>query len=479
MTKITKSILKLILPLGSLGFFLVASILVLIVSQGRMFVDDGSIVQTGIIRLTSIPNQELRAFINGEPVALIESRITNVNPGNVTLKLEKDGYTPWEKLIRVEPGIVRDVFAQLYPNTIPFEKVTTQNIDISVSTMDGQFIFFTVLDPVANSGIWRVRLNRNILDFSNSQQIVQVVKFTENELSELKQGSYSLKVSSDNSRLILQTANKSYLYNFNTNPQKVDLEIAIGLNPVNPIWYRGSESIIFFKDDYYAFEYNINNDTISLIEYNPSGLNNFAISDNRVLYIKNNTLLNYTGGSSKPFNFSEKLLPLIPSVLTEVYTPRSNPNVVILKSNETLFYIDLQKDFLDIIDTSAEIYKVPDNGRVIVYQKNGVLFSYFVEDNLEPNTLTTQNYSLNLSVDTIDNLEFTSSGKNLVIFEDNKLTLMDYDGLNSKQILSDFVFIENNVTFANNGTEIYGLVEEKNSLAENERNIYKFELNLE
>jgi hypothetical protein len=104
------------------------------------------------------------------------------------------------------------------------------------------------------------------------------------------------------------------------------------------------------------------------------------------------------------------------------------------------------------------------------------LHSFHVEDNFTTNTLDTANYKLNINKDQLTNMEFGVNGKSLIIFSEGKLTLMDYDGLNTNTILNDFNFIENRILFTNNSTELYALVKEKNELGEDINNLYKFDL---
>jgi len=478
MTKFTNSIIKIILPLASLGFFLVASLIVLVISQGKKLEDDGSFVQTGIIRVNSIPTEDVKASINNNEVPFSEFRITNINPGIVNLKLTKEGYSPWEKQIKVESGIVKDVYAQLYPNTIPFTKVSDTNINKTFFSDDSQYIYYTVLNGTSVDGIWRLKLTRNLLDFSNTQQISQIIKFTDTEKNELLENEYSIESSNDNNKLILTVGVNHYLYTLSDTTNRVDLNNTLGFAIENVQWFKDSQSIIFTQDNKHAFEYDINSKEISLINYNAEGIPNYAISANNVFFIKDNKLMVYINKVVQEYQFSDKLAAIIPSALSKIYTPLENPNILILSTDDTLIYVDIQKDFLDLVDTLSTFHKSLSNGRLITYFKNDVLHSYHVEDNFNANTLDTSNYNLAINKDTFDNLEFAATGKNLVLFTNNKLTLMDYDGLNANSILTDFNFTESKLLFTNNSTEIYALIQEKNEIGTTVNNLYKFELKI-
>lgn len=475
MTKLTNSLIKVILPLASLGFFLIASIIVLVISQGKKL-DDGSFIQTGIIRVNSIPTDNVKAYIDNKEVSFSEFRITNIDPGIVNLKLTREGYTPWEKQVKVESGIVKDVYAQLYPNTIPFSKVATININKTYFSDDGQYIYYTVLNNTSADGIWRIKLTRNLLDFSNSQQISQIIKFSEVEKKEIEQNEYTLLASRDNNKVLLKLGDIYYLYNLSDTTKRVNLNQVTGINLENVQWFRDSQSIIFTQDNKYSFEYDLTTKETVLIDYNSEGLSNFSISSNNIFFIKNNKLMLYTNKAATEYIFSNKMKALIPVILTNVYTASENPNVLILEADTTLLYLDTQKEFIDVIDTLSTFYKSLSNGRLLTYFKEDILHSYYIEDNFEANTLDTSNYNLNIKLNSFDNLEFAATGKNLVLFSDNGVTLMDFDGLNQTPILTEFNFVENKLLFANNSTEIYSLIQEKDETGATVNNLYKFEL---
>jgi hypothetical protein len=346
MTKITKSIIRIVLPLFSLGIFLVASLVVLVISQGQTL-DRGNFVQTGIIRVNSIPSDNVQAFINDQKANYADFRISNINPGVVNLRLTKEGYTPWEKPIKVEPGIVTDVYAQLYPNTIPFTKVLTTNINQTFFSQDGQYIYYTILNGTSLDGLWRLKLTRNLLDFSNTQQITQIIKFNEADKNELLQNNYKINPSRDNTKIIMQVGGKYYLYNLNNAAIKVDLEQQLGLEINNLEWLRNDQSVMFTQGNY-AFEYDITTKEVTLIDFFKDSMPKLSVSSNRLFYIKDNFLMMYTNNVSSKYQFDLKIMNFIPDEISQVYTPLDNPNVVVLESNNNLIYADLQKGFIQV-----------------------------------------------------------------------------------------------------------------------------------
>lgn len=479
MTKVTKSILKFVLPIASLGFFLVISIFVLIISQGKKIETDGKLTQTGIIRLTTLPTNDIKAFIDNKEVSIFDSKITSITPGIVNLKLFKEGYSNWEKNIEVESGIVKDVFAQLYPNDIAFKDIATSNINKTFYSSDGQFIYFSILDSLTDNGIWRLKLTRNLLDFANEQVPTQIIKFSNTEAQEVLSKNYNLIISPDNNKFILSFDNQYYLYS-NSSLIKTNLNLLVGFNPKEVAWFNNSNSIIFLEENKYLFEYDLNSNQTTLISYfSKDNATNYKVSGENVLFIKDSKLFKYNNKTVKPFEFKSAIALKLPSKYTNLFTPLNSQNIIILESDNKYYYVDLEKDYVDIIGTNIRIESIFSSGKMILYSKDETLFTYFSEDVVGTNQVNKNIYNLGITTSEYQALQFSYSGKNIIFFKDSKISIVDFDGLNKSEILKDFNFAQNQVGFSDNGTILYGLIKDKELTSTEVNSLYKFELKID
>jgi hypothetical protein len=91
----------------------------------RLGVDAGkpNLAKTGVLAIKSIP-EGADVYINGK-LATKSNENLNVAPGEYTVKIEKEGYSPWEKKLVVEKEIVTRANALLFPNAPKLEGMTT------------------------------------------------------------------------------------------------------------------------------------------------------------------------------------------------------------------------------------------------------------------------------------------------------------------------------------------------------------------
>ncbi len=86
----------------SIVFLILAPLIVLYTAGYRYNFGTGSIVQTGVLSLTSTP-KSARVSLDGKLLGSTTPTVfKNIFPGEHTIRLEKDGYTSWEKHLTVE-----------------------------------------------------------------------------------------------------------------------------------------------------------------------------------------------------------------------------------------------------------------------------------------------------------------------------------------------------------------------------------------
>ncbi|MEO6729556.1 MAG: PEGA domain-containing protein, partial [Candidatus Dojkabacteria bacterium] len=112
-------------------FFIAAAAIAIFLSQGRRFNGTEGVVQTSIINLNSLP-EDVDVFINDKRVDRVDGRVENLDPGTVTLKVQKSGYTTWEKEVILQAGVVKDVNVQLFPENLELNALTQTNINKAV-----------------------------------------------------------------------------------------------------------------------------------------------------------------------------------------------------------------------------------------------------------------------------------------------------------------------------------------------------------
>ncbi len=117
----------------------------------------GILQGTGLMVLTSKPDGA-RVFINDHLTTATNNTI-NLQPGEYTVRIEKDGYFPWSKKVDVKQEVVSQANATLFPIAPRLESIT--NTGASNPTIDGtgSFLAYTVSSASAEkNGIYTLNM---------------------------------------------------------------------------------------------------------------------------------------------------------------------------------------------------------------------------------------------------------------------------------------------------------------------------------
>ena len=459
-----------------IGFLVTASVFFILLSQGTRITPNGNIVQTSVIRINSVP-KNVRAYINDEEVNINDNLIQNIELGEVTLTLEQEGFTSWSKTLNIEEGKVKDVFAQLFPETLENAQISTEPIDQLVYADDLSHIYFSVLNSEipTNNGLWKYRLSSGVLDLSNNPEPVQFFQFTDEFYTNLSTNRYSLELSNDKDTILLDIPSTKELYTIQTGNGEIDdIFELLGYYPDFITWFRGSDSLLIAVEGV-LFEMTIDGVERSIVSFNNDETLEFCISDKTVYSINTNinTIELYNT------NKSEQIDLLLDSDIiidndTKLYCTNTD-NILIVSTNEGIFYIQLDE---------IEIVKVDVPGEVITVQRDGEAFLYEVDDEIFAATLdhTAQTTKLDLTKTSIppstDTNSIFYSANNKIIISAGGLEVRDIDSLNPIQILEDLIIDTTTIQISENGEELFAVVINSTDLESTAtvRNIYKFEL---
>ncbi len=458
---------------------LLVSAIVVILAQGKKITDEGKVIETSIIRLSVFP-KDVKAYINDKEVTLNENRIENLEPNTYKIKLTKPGYSAWEKSITIEAGIVKDVYAQLYPESIKFDIVTKLNVDKLFNSIDSEYIFYTVTSStiLSENGIWKLKLVRNLLDF-NENRPIQVAKFDAPTLVLLKNG-YDLKISEDNNKILLLIAKElAYVYDANQSNVKVDLFEKLGFTPTKVEWLRNSDSFIVTKDNL-LFEYDINSNQSTLINYNSEENFVYGYGSNTVYYIKAGKIYKYSNRVSALLVLPQKAINLLANI-SSIRIANFNSNIIVFNSDSGLVFVDLDKNYVELIDTKGLIITMALNGKGIIFENDKKLFSYNLEETTDGSTYKSGVFNLSITTEDLSDIYFSPGTKNVIALKkgDNltkELILMDFDGTNKRKLVSDFNIKGTTTMISKNSTELYALIHEISVDKLEADNVYKFSL---
>lgn len=198
---------------------------------------------TGLLVLTSVPDGA-RAFVDDELVTATDNTV-NLKPGMYKVKIEKDGYFPWEKQIEIKNERVTETNALLFPKAPQLTNLTTNGATNPVTDMERKIVAYTVASASSElNGIYVMNLNRGILPFGDgSRQIANnlIDNFSDSKIEVSPDGLQLLatieSVSTGSSRTYLLSTNE-----FNASPLLVT-------TTVDDIRDRWREESLTFKNE--------------------------------------------------------------------------------------------------------------------------------------------------------------------------------------------------------------------------------------
>lgn len=478
MTKKSKKIIRILLPFLTLALFALISIVVITLSQGKKITTNG-VVETSIISLNPLPSGTL-AYINDKPVAIIDNKITDIAPGAAKLTITRAGYSKWEKSIELDSGIVKEVYVQLYPDTLNFVNLVTSNIDKIFYSNDSNYVFFTILDESnpGESGLWKLKLTKSLLDFGDNKPF-QIAKFDDSLIKLLNKVPYTLVISNDDNKVILfQKSNLVLnLYDANQFSKGQDLSMLIGSFPDEISWFNGSDSIVFKKSNL-LFEYSTSTQQTNLITLNELNEIPYTVTFNTVYYLKNMKIYKYFSKTS-----SELVLPETVDFSNEkilsLNSTFTNSQVLVVTTDKRIYYFDFDKNFTATIENATTL-DISNDSRKIIFVKNGSIYSYILEDSIDGRSLVANVNNLSMKQNDFQKVAFTSSSQNIQsVSVTNVVKISDIDGQNSTVIMKDFKLISSNILLSKDNTEVYGLLEYTNENKDKVNNLFKFNLQLE
>lgn len=144
---------RIIYTIFILLFLAVTPIIILYTAGYRYNFQKHKIQKTGILILKSKPEKATIFLNNKLQKNTTPARIVNLLPGDYSIKIEKDGYYPWEKTLPIESRLT--TFAEnilLFKKSLP-TKIIDSEVDSFILSPDKQkIIYFQTLE--AGKEIW-------------------------------------------------------------------------------------------------------------------------------------------------------------------------------------------------------------------------------------------------------------------------------------------------------------------------------------
>lgn len=356
----------------------------------------GEVEPNGILVLKSVPDSA-QIFINGELETATNATMP-LPPNTYDITLKKEGFMDWNKRVTVEKEVVTESTAYLFRSAPSLSSMTFSGITTLIPNDDLSKIAYVVPQSTDsldsdNTGLWVMEILNLPLGFSREPR-----KITDGDLA-----GASWIWSPDGSQILLTTKTGVYLLDTNTlTPQARRINIAATKSEILANWEKTN-----------------NEKLVSTLDLLPLEMQDVITRKSRsVAFSPDEKMVLYTASGSA--TIPDNLIPQLPGSST-------------------------QKQERTIQDNRTYIYDIEEDRNFLVYDKDITLINdwkRFLESNVPfiPTSTPTRGRVSDTPTPANRNNERSISwfptSRHLVLAEENKIVIMDYDGTNQKTIYS-------------------------------------------
>ncbi len=170
-------------------FLLIATVIAIKLAKGyRPDLKNGGLKPTGLFLANSIP-RGAQVFVNDKLMTASDDTL-NLSPGEYEIKIEKIGYLPWHKKVKIQAELVTETNARLFPSVPEMKPLTLSGVSEPLISPDGSKIFFNnelgfwvlemVTRPLTNpkpKKISQVEINAVYQEWEKEKEIEETIKF--------------------------------------------------------------------------------------------------------------------------------------------------------------------------------------------------------------------------------------------------------------------------------------------------------------
>jgi hypothetical protein len=130
---------------------------------------NGSIDRTGLIVAKSQPTGA-NVYLDGRLTNATDTNINYLEPKTYKIRIEKDGYTPWEKELEIKADLATEITALLFPLAPEIKPLTITGATSPTLSPDGSKIAYGVSGE--RGGLFVIPMDNNPLPFRQSNRLI-------------------------------------------------------------------------------------------------------------------------------------------------------------------------------------------------------------------------------------------------------------------------------------------------------------------
>jgi hypothetical protein len=445
------------------------------------------ISNTGVLTIDTIPSRSSLSINDKEYGKTPKS--VSLKGGDHSIQIERDGYHDWSKSINITEGKSSSIYPWLIVDNIKSTSLFTSSktVDTNHIYQNNNSIFFILYEDLNNTRsyeLWRLSTDSAIWDFSENPSLI----LTFNTLVD-SEFTFEILPSNDSSIVLLSINDNSVRsrYLVKTNRENtLDNLLPITLNGFTDysISWSKSDKYLLLESDSDIFSYDIDTeikylitkkstDTLytfttdtegliylmvgnledsiynySLSQYLPNGTLQKELLPSIYFYNSNSYLEEYkseeASNYSLPFKNSQESTKTCGKITS--FSVETDVNGVFIQTEFAGYWYDITSSkFILISPYKTSLVGISPLKNQLLYQNTkeiGVL-TFDIEDGT-PDQYLGKKVAWELDSKLISNLQWLSTGKNVIFTKEEKAYVSDHEGENVVEIYSNpTLFISN------------------------------------
>lgn len=155
----------------TISILLVGAVLIFWARGFKPDLKNRTIDRTGLIVAASIPTGA-QVYLNDRLTSATDTNIVYLDPGTYKIRIQKDGYSVWQKEIEVKPDLSTEIKALLFPTAPQISPLTLTGASNPVLSPDNTKIVFGV--PGIRGGVFILNLAEGFFAFKQDPKLVMV-----------------------------------------------------------------------------------------------------------------------------------------------------------------------------------------------------------------------------------------------------------------------------------------------------------------
>ena len=364
------------------GIFLLILFLFIAVTRGyRPNFQKKTLVPTGILAISSNP-KAAKVYINGKLKGVTDINL-NLEPGKYQIEVKKEGYTSWQKTVNLKGELVLTLEALLFPINPSLSPLTNLGIKKAIPLdQTDKVLLYIEKNDFEKDGFYILDTAKKPINFFEPLKLI--LKKSLLNLENINFNEIAFDFSPDFKEAILNLPDVSYLLSLEQENQTL-FDVSTSKQTLLDAWQKEKEKntqkiLETFKKDLVK----IATDSFHIISFSPD--------ETKILY-----------QAKKNFTLPIFIKPSLPA------------------TNQTEETRDLKKDYFYVYDKKEDKnYEINLINLIDLIAKKNKKF---------PSNLSREE---KLEIENF--LMWYPDSKHLVLNEDNKIYVFDYDGQN-KQVL--------------------------------------------